>query len=409
MRTPSSRTRPDTRVSAPLVLPHRVQLIVILGALSAFGPLSLDMYLPALPALAADLGASAAEAQLTLTACLLGLACGQIVAGPLSDALGRRRPLLAGLVGYTLASLICAAAPSVPVLVLLRLLQGVAGAAGIVIARAAVRDLFSGADVARFFSLTMLVNGLAPILAPVIGGQVLRLTSWRGVFVVLTVVGLLLVLSALLGLPETLPSGRRRSGGLRATLHTYRRLLADPALMRYSLASGLAMAAMFAYIAGSPFVIENLYGVSPQRFSLIFGANAFGIVVLSQVGARLVTRAGAGRLLAAGLGVSLLGSLLLLASVTLGAGLAGILPAFFLIVASIGLIGPNATALALADHPQTAGSASALIGVMQYIFGAVVAPLVGLGGMATAMPLAVVIVSLSVLANAIFVIGRGHD
>jgi DHA1 family bicyclomycin/chloramphenicol resistance-like MFS transporter len=340
---------------------------------------------------------------------LLGLACGQIVAGPLSDALGRRRPLLAGLVGYTLASLICATAPSVPVLVLLRLLQGMAGAAGIVIARAAVRDLFSGADVARFFSLTMLVNGLAPILAPVIGGQVLRLTSWRGVFVVLTVVGLLLVLSALLGLPETLPSGRRRSGGLRATLHTYRRLLADPALMRYSLASGLAMAAMFAYIAGSPFVIENLYGVSPQRFSLIFGTNAFGIVVLSQIGARLVARAGAGRLLAAGLGVSLLGSLLLLASVTLGAGLAGILPAFFLIVASIGLIGPNATALALADHPQTAGSASALIGVMQYIFGAVVAPLVGLGGMATAMPLAVVIVSLSVLANAIFVIGRGHD
>ena len=409
MRTLSSRTGPDTGVAAPLVRPHRVQLIVILGALSAFGPLSLDMYLPALPALAADLSASAAEAQLTLTACLLGLACGQIVAGPLSDALGRRRPLLAGLVGYTLASLICAAAPSVPVLVLLRLLQGVAGAAGIVIARAAVRDLFSGADVARFFSLTMLVNGLAPILAPVIGGQVLRLTSWRGVFVVLTVVGLLLVLSALLGLPETLPAGRRRSGGLRATLHTYRRLLADPALMRYSLASGLAMAAMFAYIAGSPFVIENLYGVSPQRFSLIFGTNAFGIVVLSQIGARLVARAGAGRLLAAGLGVSLLGSLLLLASVTLGAGLAGILPAFFLIVASIGLIGPNATALALADHPQTAGSASALIGVMQYIFGAVVAPLVGLGGMATAMPLAVVIVSLSVLANAIFVIGRGHD
>jgi DHA1 family bicyclomycin/chloramphenicol resistance-like MFS transporter len=179
--------------------------------------------------------------------------------------------------------------------------------------------------------------------------------------------------------------------------------------MRYSLASGLAMAAMFAYIAGSPFVIENLYGVSPQRFSLIFGTNAFGIVVLSQIGARLVARAGARRLLAAGLGVSLLGSLLLLASVMLGAGLAGILPAFFLIVASIGLIGPNATALALADHPQTAGSASALIGVMQYIFGAVVAPLVGLGGMATAMPLAVVIVSLSVLANAIFVIGRGHD
>jgi DHA1 family bicyclomycin/chloramphenicol resistance-like MFS transporter len=191
----------------------QVRLVFIIGALSAFGPLSLDMYLPALPSLSQELGGTATQAQLTLTACLLGLAAGQVLAGPLSDALGRRRPLLAGLLGYTGASLLCALAPSVPILIGLRLLQGLAGAAGIVIARAVVRDLYSGTEAARFFSLTMAVNGLAPILAPILGGQLLRVTSWRGVFFVLAAIGLALVLVAALGLRETLPPPHRRSGG----------------------------------------------------------------------------------------------------------------------------------------------------------------------------------------------------
>lgn len=386
----------DTLTTGPTPRPRHLQLVLIIGALSAFAPLSIDMYLPALPSLSQDLGGTASLVQLTLTACLLGLALGQMIVGPLSDALGRRRPLIAGLVAYTIASLVCAMAPSVSLLIALRFIQGAAGAAGIVIARAAVRDLFAGPDVARFFSLTMVVNGVAPIAAPIIGGQLLRVTSWRGVFVVLSVIGFVLLVAAVVGLPETLPSARRRTGGLTETLETFRKLVADRMFMRYALASGLALAAMFAYISGSPFVLENIYHVSPQLFSLIFSINGFGIIVASQVSGKLIDRVGARRLLLLGLGISLTGAMLLLVVVLADIGLIGILPAFFLVVSSIGLIMPNATALALVDHPQTAGSASALLGVMQYLFGGIVAPLVGIGGTATAVPVAIVIACLSI-------------
>src|SRR6266702_1585310 len=204
--------------------PRRVQLVFILGALTAFGPFAIDMYLPALPALSRDFGTGAAQTQLTLSACLLGLALGQVIAGPLSDELGRRRPLLVGLAAYALASLLCVVAPSVYVLVALRFIQGLAGAAGIVIARAVVRDLHSGVAAARFFSLLMLVNGLAPILAPIFGGLLLRFTSWRGVFIILAIIGTLLLLSAATSLGETLPPERRQSGGIRITLATFYRL-----------------------------------------------------------------------------------------------------------------------------------------------------------------------------------------
>src|SRR5579885_3323186 len=230
---------------------RRVQLVLILGSLSAFGPLSIDMYLPSLPALSRDLNASASAAQLTLSACLLGLAFGQVIAGPLSDTLGRRRPLLIGLIAYTVASLLCVVAPSVYILIALRLVQGMAGAAGIVIARAIVRDMFSGVDVARFFSILMLVSGIAPIAAPLVGGLLLRFTSWRGVFVVLAVLVTLMLLAVITGLRETLPVERRQSGKLHYTLATFRRLLLDRLFVGYALSCGLAFAAMFAYISGS--------------------------------------------------------------------------------------------------------------------------------------------------------------
>src|SRR5437764_8777664 len=205
--------------------PRRAWLVFILGALSAFGPLSIDMYLPALPSLSRDFGTGASHAQLTLSACLLGLALGQVIAGPLSDELGRRRPLLVGLAAYALASLLSVVAPSVYVLVALRFIQGLAGAAGIVIARAVVRDLHSGVAAARFFSLLMLVNGLAPILAPIFGGLLLRFTSWRGVFIVLAIIGVLLLLASTFGLSETLPPAQRQQGGMRTTISTFRQLL----------------------------------------------------------------------------------------------------------------------------------------------------------------------------------------
>jgi len=373
---------------------RRVRLLLILGALSAFAPLSIDMYLPALPALGRGFGVSAAQVQLTLSACLLGLALGQLVAGPLSDALGRRRPLLVGVAAYTVASLLCVLAPSVGALVAVRFVQGLAGAAGIVIARAVVRDRYAGVAAARYFSLLMLVNGLAPILAPIIGGQLLRVTSWRGVFVVLAAIGALLLLATASGLDETLAPADRHTGGLPATLATFRRLLADRFFVGYALSSGLSFAAMFAYIAGSPFVLQDIYGLSPQLFSLVFGVNALGIMAASQINGRLVDRVPLPRLLAVGLAMTALGGIAVLAAVLGHVGLIGVTPALCVVVSSQGIVLPNATSLALSGHPRTAGSASALLGVLQYVIGAAAAPLVGVGGTATALPMAVVIAAL---------------
>jgi DHA1 family bicyclomycin/chloramphenicol resistance-like MFS transporter len=380
-----------------------VRLIFILGALSAFAPLTIDMYLPALPALAIDLVGSASEIQLTLTGCFVGLALGQIVAGPLSDAYGRRRPLLVGLAAFAVASLLCAASPNVATLVALRVVQGAAGAAGIVISRAVVRDLFEGIELARFYALTLLVNGAAPILAPIVGGLVLLVTSWRGTFLVLAVIGVGLFLAAAFGLAESLPPAARRRGGIRATARTFREIAADRIFIGYALAGGLALAAMFGYIAGSPFVVETIYGASPQVFSLIFGTNALGIVLAGQASALLVGRHGPRRLVVAGLATSATGALILLGAVVAGVGLIGILPGFFLVTASIGLILPNTTALALADHGHRAGSALALLGALQYVVGAVVAPLVGIAGMGTALPMAIVIAVLSLGAGVSYV------
>jgi DHA1 family bicyclomycin/chloramphenicol resistance-like MFS transporter len=384
--------------------PRRVRYVLILGSLSAFGPLSIDMYLPAFPAIAAELGTGPSQVQLSLTACTVGLALGQLVAGPLSDAFGRRRPLLTGLVVFTLASLLCAVAPSVYALAGLRLVQGLGGAAGIVVARAVVRDLYSGVAMARFFSLLMLVNGLAPILAPLIGGQLLRATSWRGVFLVLGAIGAVLLVATAFGVRETLPAESRRPGRLGGTLRTFRGLLGDRAFVGYSLSAALAFAAMFAYISGSSFVLQDVYGMSPQLFSVVFGVNSLGIVLVGQLNGRLVTRVDPRRLLAIGLGVNAVGGVAVALSAATGIGLGGLLPALFLVASSIGMVFPNATALALSGHPETAGSASALLGVMQFLAGGSAAPLVGSAGTSSALPMGVVMGVLSLAAVTVFVV-----
>jgi DHA1 family bicyclomycin/chloramphenicol resistance-like MFS transporter len=385
-------------------LPRQRTLVVALGTLTAFGPLSLDMYLPGLPELARDLGVSAATAQLTLAACMVGLAAGQLLAGPLSDARGRRRPLLAGLALYALVSALCALAPSIWTLLPLRFLQGAAGAAGIVIARAVVRDLHEGEAAARFYALLTLVNGLAPIVAPIAGGQLLGHTDWRGIFWVLAAIGVALLLVGWRFVPETLPPGERHTGGLRATTGVFGTLLRDRVFVGYSLAQGLGAAMMFCYIAGSPFVLQEIHGLSEQQFSVVFAVNALGIVLFAQLSARLVGRLGPRRLLAAGLWTGLAGAAGLLLAVVLGAGLAAIVPAFFVIVGSLGLVSPNATALALAGDPAIAGSASALLGLSQFALGAAFAPLAGVGGADTALPLAVVIAALGVASVAAFAV-----
>jgi DHA1 family bicyclomycin/chloramphenicol resistance-like MFS transporter len=384
---------------SPQPLSHN-RLVVLLGSLSAFGPLSMDLYLPGLPSMARDLSAPAWAAQLTITTCMLGLAFGQLVAGPISDARGRRGPLLVGLAAYMAASLLCALAPTVWALLALRLVQGVAGAAGIVIARAIVRDMHTGIAAARFFAMLMLVAGLAPILAPLAGGQLLHVTDWRGVFVVLAGIGAALLAAAWWALAETLAPAARHGGGLAATLGVFGHLVRDRAFMGYVLALGLSFGAMAAYISGSPFVLEDIHGVSPQLFSVLFALNAGGIMVASQTSRALVARVGPRRILGIGVTSCAVGGLGVLAAVVLDLGLAGLLPSFFVLVASIGLILPNAAALALAEHPRTAGSASALLGVAQFGIGAIAAPLVGVGGSHTALPLAIVAATLSCSALA---------
>ena len=390
---------PETTTARP---GSEVRLVVVLGMLSMFGPISLDLYLPALPALATDLSASTSAAQLSITACLLGLATGQLVAGPLSDQFGRRRPLIVGLVIYLIASAACALAPTIELLVVLRLVQGLAGAAGIVIARAVARDLYSGRRLVIIFSRLILVNGLAPILAPVIGGQLVLVTSWRGIFVVLAGFGVVLLAAGVFGVSESLPPERRRSGGVRDTLRSFRTLLRDRLFVAVVLAAGFAGASMFAYIAGATFVLQRLFGLSAQQFSFAFGSNALGIMVLGQVGARLAHRWTPHRVLALGLLMNLLGAVGLAVTVLVGLGLPYLLGSLFVMVSALGLVFPTSTALALADHPERAGAASSLLGLGQYLMGAVVAPLVGLAGEDTAVPLGIVAVSCSVVASVIF-------
>jgi MFS transporter, DHA1 family, multidrug resistance protein len=377
---------------------------LILGSLSAFAPLSVDMYLPALPRMTGDLHSSDATLQLTLTAFIVGLAVGQLIAGPISDAIGRRKPLLIGLALYAVSSVLCAASPSAELLIACRAVQALGAAAGIVISRAIVRDLYSGVAMTRFFSMLMLVSGLGPILAPVLGGQILRLTSWRGVFVVLIVVGALLLLATALGLPEPLPAERRRPARLGATLRTYAGLMRDQAFLGYALAGGLMFAGLFAYVSASSFVLQGVYGLSPQEFSLVFGTNGAGIVLAGQLNGRLVGRFSERTLLCAGLTTSALGGIGVLLAAVFTLPLAALLIPLLLLVSSIGLVMPNTSSLALAEHPHQAGSASALLGVMQFAIGGLSTPLVAVGGEGTAIPMGTVMACFAVAALIIFAV-----
>jgi MFS transporter, DHA1 family, multidrug resistance protein len=375
-----------------------LRLTLVLGALTAFGPVSIDLYLPALPELARDFDTHESNVQLTITACLVGLAVGQAVAGPLSDAFGRKRPLLIGVAVYAVSSAACAASASLGLLTAGRLLQGLAGAAGIVIARAVVRDLYSGVEAARYFSLLMLVTGLAPILAPFVGAQLLHLTSWRGLFVALAAYGVLLIAGVAFWLRETLPEERRVTGGARQTARAFRIVARDRDVIGYSLACGFMFAAMFAYIAGSPFVLQDVYGLSPAEFGVAFGVNSIGIVTASQLGRRLLLRHSERRILGTALAFAATAGLALLGASALDLGLAGVLVPLFCVISCIGLVFPTATSLAMANHPEVAGTASGLLGVLQFVLGAVTAPLVGLAGTDTAVPMAAVIAGLTVAA-----------
>lgn len=380
-----------------------LSLLAVLGSLTAVGPLSVDMYLPAFPQIADGFGASASEVQLSLTAFMIGMAGGQLLAGPLTDRFGRRRPVLIGMAAYAVASALCALAPSAGALVALRIVQGLFGSVGVVASRAVVRDLYSGIAAAKYFSRLTIVFGLAPVAAPLLGSLVLRVTTWRGMFAALAVIGVLILLAAVWLLPETLPEQRRSGGGLVHTARSARILLADRHFVGFTLAQGLAFGAMFAYIAGAPFVIQDVYGASAQTYALMFGANALGMVLLSQVNARLLDRHPARGLLFAALLVNLAATaaLVVVSGVDSLAALGVLL---FVLVASLGLVLPNGTMLALDRHGDRAGAASALLGAGQLGIGAVVSPLVGLAGEGSARPMALVMLGCSVLAMTAFAV-----
>jgi MFS transporter, DHA1 family, multidrug resistance protein len=376
----------------------RRRVTLLLGLLATMGPLSTDMYLPAFPAVARDLGVDVAAIQLTLATYLAGMALGQVIYGPLADRLGRRPPLLAGLVLYTVAALGCAAAPGPGTLAAARLAQALGGCAGMVVSRAVVRDLFDVGDAARTYSTLILIMGIAPVLAPFAGAQVLAVAGWRVIFLVLAAAGALLLAVVWWRLPESLPAGRRHRHGLAEVAGNFRTTVSSRRFVRLSLAGGAIQASMFAYIAASPLLFIEVYGVSPQRFGLYFGANAAGLVAASQANRWLSRRFGVLATLRAGVALAVLAYGTLAGAVASGAGLAVVAPALFAGVSCYGLVVPNATAAAMGIFGAHAGSASSVLGVLQSGSGALAAVAVSALADGSARPLAAVSLASALLA-----------
>lgn len=375
-------------------------MLAVLGALSAFGPLAMDMYLPSTPTIAASLHAGQSLVQLTLSGCLAGLAVGQLVAGPVSDGMGRKRPLLVGVLAFAVLSVACAAAPDIWSLIVFRFLQGMAGATGVVLSLAIVRDLYEGTELARVLGSLMLVFGLAPVLAPVIGGQILRFTSWRGVFWVLAAIGLVLLAGSWF-LPETLPPGRRTPPRFRQLLVDSRTLVRDRQYTGNTLAVTFGTAALITYISALPFIIEDGYQQSPQVFSLFFTINAVGLTAMAQLGGRLIRHLPVTRVVRASLIVMVAGALAFLAGALASRPpLAVLLVPLFVFVASFGMMRPNGTALALEGQGSIAGTASAWLGALPFMLGAAASPLAGLGGQGGATVTGVLLGALCLLALA---------
>lgn len=377
-------------------------LPTLLLLLTVFGPISMDLYLPALPALTLELSAATSVAQLTVTACLIGLAAGQLIAGPLSDRYGRRGILLIGIVAYIGTSLLCAASPSIELLILARLVQGLTGGVGIVIAQAAGRDVYTDGALIRFYGRLTVVGGFAAIVGPLMGGLLNGITDWRGLFVFLAAIGAVILVITLVAFDETLPAESRTTGGLGHILHDFRVLLRDRVFLGAILNQGFLYAALFAYLSGATFVLQDIYGLSPLAYALAFGANSAGFMVLGFVSGRTAGRWLRGTL-SVGVVVAGVGALGLLASGLTRMPLWVVLVSLFLLAGGVAVSSPPATTIALIEYPQIAGTASSLLGMVRFGFGGIAAPLVGVAGATSILPLGVVTVASVVLAALAFV------
>jgi len=390
--------------------PGTLRLALILGMVTATGPLAIDMYLPALPMLEVEFAVGAGAVQRTLSAYLLGMMVGQLFYGPISDRFGRKPPLAFGLVAYAIASGGCALATSAESLSVLRVAQALGGASGLVIARAVVRDCFEVRDAARMFSLMILVMGVAPILAPLVGGQILVHGGWRMIFWTLCAFGALALAVAMSVLPETLPARDRVRGGLGASLAGMTGALRNRCFMGYTLTMAMPFAGMFAYISSAPFLFIQYFGVPAGAFGWYFGANALGFVAASQANGYLVRRFGPARILRWAPPVQVAAATVLLAVALSGAGgLLAVIAPLFCVVALLGVIGPNASASALASVERHAGSASSLLGATQALASVVASGIVGHMPGTGAVPMATVVFvccALGLLAR-MFVVGDG--
>lgn len=375
----------------------RIQLAILLGSLSILGPFTIDMYLPSFPTIVEDFQTNASLVQISLTTCLLGLGLGQLIIGPMSDVQGRRKPLLIFLGLYFISSLICAVAPNIYVLIVSRFIQGFAAAGGLVISRAIVRDLYSGRELTKFFATLMLVGNLGPIVAPVMGGAVLSFANWNVVFIVLACVGIILTLTVSFKLEETLPAEKRIPSNFKQVIGNFGSLLKDREFTGYAFTQGFTIAGIFAYVSGIPFVYQNIYGVSPQVFSLLFGVNGVGLIIGTQIVGR-ISIVSEKTYLKIGLAISNSAAILLLIAFLLKAPLLAVAIPIFFLVTSISIIATSSFSLAIETKGHIAGSASALLGVLPFLLGSIAAPLAGIGGEHTAIPMGIVIFCGSLLA-----------
>lgn len=360
-------------------LPPRRRLLIMLGALSAFGPLSFDMYLPGLPQLSSDLGASETGGQLSLSLSMLGLGLGQVIVGPLSDQLGRRRPLVIGVTLFTVATFACALAPNLGFLLVARFLGGFGGGAGAVLARSMVRDLYSGRDAARAFGITALVFGVAPVVAPLLGALLMAVTGWRGIFVAIAACGAALLLAAL-RLPETLPPAKRHDAGVASLFNEFPRVLCDRSFLAPALVLAIGFQPLSLYLAMSSFVLQQGYGLNAQQFGYVFAANSVGILLLGRLNLKVVDSLGPLRVLTWALLLSIVACLGVAAATVLGASVWWVIVPLFFAISVAGPLLPNATTLALEGQAHAVGAAAACIGLVQTIFGAFVPPAVSLLG-----------------------------
>jgi DHA1 family bicyclomycin/chloramphenicol resistance-like MFS transporter len=377
----------------------QVRLTLLLGALTAFAPLSIDMYLPAFPALADHFRAEATGIQLTLSAFFIGLAAGQVLYGPASDRFGRKPPLYFGLALFIAASIGCALATTLDQLILWRFLQAVGGCAGMVIARAVVRDCFDAQGSAKVFSQLMLVMGVAPIVAPAIGAQILVWLGWPWLFWSLALFGAACAVATVALMPETLQPADRHGGGIGATLKAFAGLFGDRDFIGLALVGALASALLFAYISGSPFVFITRLGLSPDHFGWLFGGNALGLIAASQINHQLLGRVALRQMLRWAVTAEVVAVLVLLAAAILRPGLVTIGLPLFVCLTLLGFILPNAGAAAMAAAGRRAGSASALLGTIQFGLGAIAGGLVGAGNGGGAVAMAVVVAVCGLLAR----------